>query len=316
MSIARVRSVFSFVTLCLLAASCSEAPSELPTSTPGSTAGDSATTVTHTECSTEPSTEEEVQYTSIDGVDPDLTSLDIYLPAGCEPAPVVIWVHGGGWRRGDKVRSVGNKAQMVNDLGAALVSVNYRLSTTGSGVKWPDHGNDVAAAIVWVQAHGAEHGLDPTRLTLMGHSAGGHLVSIVVVDPALLEAAGSSADTIACVVALDSASYDLAGSPAEESGLVPNAFGTDPEVVADASPQIQVERNGAPSAEFLVVTRGSDGRVAGAQRFVDALNGGGGTATLALARPYSHEEVSSELGDPDDDIVTPAVRDFLLGCLG
>ncbi len=310
MSNVRIPAALVALVLCL-AAGCTEGTTDqpAPTSQPATTAGATA------DCRTEPTGPEEFQYSDIDGVDPDLTSLDIYLPAGCDPAPVVMWVHGGGWRRGDKVQSVGFKAELANSLGAALVSVNYRLSTPGSGVKWPDHGKDVAAAIGWVQAHGAEHGLDATRMALMGHSAGGHLVSIVVVDPSLL-AAGSSADTVACVVALDSASYDLAGSPAEESGLVPNAFGTDPEVVADASPQVQVERNGAPPADFLVVTRGSDGRVAGAQRFVDALNaGGGGTAALSVARPYSHEDVSRKLGEPGEDIVTPAVRQFLQQCL-
>lgn len=323
----RTHTLAAVVALCL-AAGCSDAttdrsssdtvpPATVPATTvPATTVPAETGAPTGTDgCRTEATGPEEFQYTAIEGVDPDLTSLDIYLPAGCDPAPVVMWVHGGGWRRGDKVQTVGYKADMVNDLGAALVSVNYRLSTPDSDVKWPDHGNDLAAAIAWVQAHGAEHGLDPSRLALIGHSAGGHLVSIVVTDPTLLAAAGSSADSISCVAGLDSAAYDLAGSPAEESGLVPNAFGTDPDVVADASPQIQVERNGAPQAAILVVTRGSDGRIAGAQRFVDALNDGGGTATLAVARPYSHDDVARRLGEPDEDIVTPVVREFLQGCL-
>lgn len=304
----------------LLLAACST-PDRATAPTAGTTPARSpaATAPTDTapidECRTAPSGPEEFAYRTIEGVDADLTSLDIYLPGGCGPAPVVVWVHGGGWRRGDKRHTAQLKAELAADAGAALVAVNYRLSTPGTEVIWPDHGNDVAAAIAWIISDGAAHGLDPSRIALMGHSAGGHLVSIVVTDPALLEAAGVSAGPIACVVALDSAAFDLRGSPAELSGLVPNAFGTDEEVIGEASPQVQVQRNGAPDAEFLVVTRGSDGRVAGAQAFVDALNDSGGTAALMLARPYSHEEVNLHLGEPGEQIVTPGVGDFLERCL-
>ena len=282
-------------------------------------------TATTGACTTEATGPSEFAYTTIAGVEPDLTSLDLYLPAGCEPVPVVVWVHGGGWRRGDKVGSLGNKVEMVNDLGAALVSVNYRLSTPGATsdatpddrVQWPDHGNDVAAAIAWVQSEGPQHGLDPTRITLMGHSAGGHLVSIVVADPSLLAGAGISPDSVQCVIALDSAAFDLANSPAEESGLVPNAFGTDPAVIAAASPLTQVLEQGPPAARFLVVTRGSALRVRGAQAFVDALNNETSetNSILVEVNPYSHMDVNDRLGEPGEQLVTQPVTEFLQICL-
>jgi acetyl esterase/lipase len=144
------------------------------------------------------------------GVDPNLTSVDVYLPAGCGPVPVVMWVHAGGWQRGDKSgANVERKAAWAESLGAALVSVNYRLSTPGSGVMWPDHGDDVAAAVAWAQAEGAAVGLDSERVALVGHSAGAHLVSIVGTDPGLLTGAGADPLGISCVVALD-VDYDLA----------------------------------------------------------------------------------------------------------
>jgi acetyl esterase/lipase len=314
------RSALVVVALLLAACSTSDrttAPhaGTTPAGSPADTGSAGAGPATTDECRSAPSAPEEVAYRSIDGVDANLTSLDIYLPQGCGPAPVVVWVHGGGWRRGDKRHTAQPKAELAAEAGAALVAVNYRLSTPGTDVMWPDHGNDVAAAIAWIISDGAAHGLDPSRIALMGHSAGGHLVSIVVTDPALLEGAGASAGPIVCVVALDSAAFDLRGSPAELSGLVPNAFGDDEEVIGAASPQVQVERNSAPAAEFLVVTRGSDARVAGAQRFVDAVNDGGGTAALMLARPYSHEEVNLHLGEPGEQIVTPGVGAFLDRCL-
>jgi acetyl esterase/lipase len=252
-------------------------------------------------------------YADRPGVDPNLTSVDVYVPAGCGPVPVVMWVHGGGWRRGDKTgANVERKAAWAESLGAALVSVNYRLSTPDSGVMWPDHGEDVAAAVAWVQGEGPAIGLDPEHLALVGHSAGAHLVSIVGTDPALLASAGADPLGIDCVVALD-VDYDLADAAGQ--ALIANAFGTDPEVLAAASPPIQVERNGAPSAPFFIVTRGGPQRIAKAQGFVDVINDSGGSAQLLDATGYSHEEVSSQLGAPADTVVTPPVTDFVRSCL-
>lgn len=253
------------------------------------------------------------RYTRIPGADPDRTSLDVYLPKGCGRAPVVMWVHGGGWRRGDKTQGrVTRKAEWAAALGAALVSVNYRLSTPGSGVRWPDHGEDVAAAVAWVQHSGRSVGLDPRDLTLLGHSAGAHLVALEGTDPSLLDAAGADPSGVACVVALDF-SFDLATAPGR--ALIANAFGTDPTVLADASPTVQVARNGAPTARFLIGTRGSRRRVAEAQRFVDQINRAGGSAELVNADPYTHEQMSAQLGAPDDTLVTPATSRFVESCL-
>jgi acetyl esterase/lipase len=179
-------------------------------------------------------------------------------------------------------------------------------------VRWPDHGDDVAAAVAWVQAEGVAAGLDPDHLALVGHSAGAHLVSIVGTDPGLLTGAGAHPLGIDCVVALD-VDYDLADAAGQ--ALIANAFGTDPAVLADASPPIQVERNGAPSAPFFVVTRGGTQRIAKARGFVDVINDSGGSAQLLDATGYSHEEVSSQLGAPTDTLATPPVTDFVRSCL-
>ena len=251
-------------------------------------------------------------YAERPGVEPDLTSVDVYLPPGCGPVPVVMWVHGGGWRRGDKASGyVERKAAWAESLGAALVSVNYRLTTPDSGVRWPDHGEDVAAAVAWVQQEGPAFGLDATNVTLIGHSAGAHLVAIVGTDPALLIEAGANPADVSCVVALDF-SFDLATAPADK--MIADAFGKDPDVIAAASPNVQIERNGPPIARFLVGTRGGPRRVADAQAFVDMVNDTGGSAQLVDATPYTHNQISSQLGASDDTLVTPTVSEFVRSC--
>lgn len=251
-------------------------------------------------------------YASLPGVPADLLSFDLYLPAGCGAAPVVVWVHGGGWRTGDKAGvATREKATFVGGLGYALAAVNYRLSTPGSGVRWPDQGQDVAAALAFLVAQGPALGLDATRMALVGHSAGAHVVAILAADPDLLAAVGLGRDTLDGVVALDTEGFDLATSAAARTGLVANAFGADPDVIADASPAVQVARHGAPAAPFLVVTRGTAARRATAEAFVALVNERGGDATLLDASPYTHADVNRRLGEPGETRLTPAVATFL-----
>jgi len=252
------------------------------------------------------------QYVERPGTDPDRVSLDLYIPAGCGAVPVVVWVHGGGWRTGDKdAGQIERKVEWAESIGVALAAVNYRLSTPDSGVVWPDHGEDVAAAVAWIQREGPSLGLDTDRMVLLGHSAGAHLVAIVGTDPTLLTTAGGDPGRISCVIPLDF-SFDLETAPAR--ALIANAFGDDPAVLEDASPNIQIERNGAPGAKFLVGTRGGRTRVAEAQQFVDLINVSGGEAVLLDANPYSHDQISSQLGAPGEEIMTPVVSAFVRSC--
>ena len=136
------------------------------TAVTGSTAPDAGT-----DCRDEPVGPVTYRYADRPGSDPALTSLDVYLPAGCGPVPVVVWVHGGGWRAGDKANaSTAPKVAWANQLGAALVAMNYRLSTPGAGVVWPDHSDDVAAGLAWIASDGPALGLDPADVGLLGHS--------------------------------------------------------------------------------------------------------------------------------------------------
>ena len=109
--------------------------------------------------------------------------LDLYLPAGerKRPAPLVVWVHGGGWIGGDK-RPCPTAAMLP--FGFATASVGYRLATEAV---FPAQIEDVKAAVRWLRAHAATYRLDPDRFGAAGASAGGHLV-------ALLGTAGDAAD--------------------------------------------------------------------------------------------------------------------------
>lgn len=100
--------------------------------------------------------------------------LDVYLPDGyLPPYPVVVWIHGGGWRSGSKESVQGIFLTLA---GYALVSINYRLSQYAV---FPAQIHDCKAAIRWVRARASAYGFDPDRIGVWGASAGGHLASLV-----------------------------------------------------------------------------------------------------------------------------------------
>jgi acetyl esterase/lipase len=100
--------------------------------------------------------------------------LDLYLPAGLnEPAPIVIWIHGGGWETGDKERPM---AGPLTKLGFAVASIDYRLSEVAP---WPAQIDDCKAAVRWVRANASKYGYRADKIGAMGASAGGHLVALL-----------------------------------------------------------------------------------------------------------------------------------------
>lgn len=140
----------------------------------------------------------DLEYASVDGVS---LGLDLYLPdpAQSTPVPLVIWVHGGGWRAGSK-----NGTDAPDTLGDdyAVASIDYRLS----GIEtFPAQIHDVKAAVRWLRAHAAEYSLDPERFGAWGSSAGGHLVALLGVtcgNPDLEGAVGENLDQQSCVQAV------------------------------------------------------------------------------------------------------------------
>ena len=101
--------------------------------------------------------------------------LDLYIPDGAtEPLPLIIWIHGGGWRGGSKNGI--NRCWEVLKHGYALASVEYRLS---GEAKFPAAVEDCKAAVSYLRWKASKFGLDPERFGVWGSSAGGHLVAML-----------------------------------------------------------------------------------------------------------------------------------------
>ena len=175
--------------------------------------------------------------------------LDVYRPtavagAAASPAPVIVFVHGGSWRSGDK-RLYRWLGKSLASQGFVAVLVNYGLMPT---VRFPDSAKDVAAAVAYAYRHAAEWGGNPERLTLMGHSAGAHLTALVAYDGRYLAVAGLSPSILQGYVGL-SGPYDfLLDTP-----LLRDTFAGAPEREHDAQP-IHFVTTGAPRS-LLVMGR-------------------------------------------------------------
>lgn len=248
----------------------------------------------------------DIPYTEIPGANRNLLSLDVYspIPAIKGGAPVVIMVHGGGWRAGDKATgAVGReKAAFFTSQGYVYVSVNYRLSPA---VKHPAHAEDVSRAIAWVAKNIKSYGGNPENISLMGHSAGAHLAALVATDERYLAAAGESPALLKGVILLDTAGYDIARNMGELSegrlnqALYENAFGKDPAVWAAASP-ITYAKAGKKLPRFLVfyTDRKSSGPLS--KDFTLAIRKTGAPASAVLAKGKTHSTLNHDIGKPDD----------------
>lgn len=268
----------------------------------------------HTEDSIDYEVIPDLAYAEISGVDPNLTSLDIYLPKSDQNHPIVIYFHGGAWRGGDK-KEVGYKPEAFTGKGYTFISVNYRLSPE---VQHPVHVQDVAKAIAWVYQNAAIYQSDPNRIFLMGHSAGAHLAALVATDGRYLEAEGLTFSLLKGIILLDGGGYDIPRIIEFHQLLYGRVytipFGEDPVVWRDASPITHVaEGKGIPPFLIIYVGNREISRLK-AEWLSQALQEAEVATKVLGASDKTHDSLDQELGKPGDEI-TKQVFDFLSGHL-
>jgi acetyl esterase/lipase len=122
--------------------------------------------------------EKDIKYETDSTYDNNKDRLDVYIPAHARAAPVIISVHGGALTEGDKSEQT-FVGQRFASAGVVTVVVNYRLSP---GVTHPAHVTDLARAAAWVKRNIGNYGGDPKKMFLVGHSAGGYLISLLLLD--------------------------------------------------------------------------------------------------------------------------------------
>jgi acetyl esterase/lipase len=181
--------------------------------------------------------------------------LDLYLPEkAAGRLPIIVWIHGGGWRNGSKDRPPG--VSMVSN-GYAVASINYRLS---QHAVFPAQIEDCKAAIRWLRANADKYHLDSDHIGVWGASAGGHLVALLGTTGSIkeLEGTGGNLDRSSQVQAVVDlfgptdllqmgGSHNAPKSP--ESLLIGGPLQESKEKAARANPIAYVTKDTAP---FLI----------------------------------------------------------------
>ena len=246
---------------------------------------------------------------------PDGNSLkaDIYVPGSVDPIPVVVFLHGGGFRIGDRHLAPDFKRFFAR-CGFAMVSIDYRLS--GQAI-FPAAVEDVKTAIRWVRSCSRKFGLDPDRIGLWGSSAGGNLASLCAVTGPDFHAGSAYVDHSSAVQAVvdgygptdflrEDAYRDAAAKPSDDpeslqlpqgkrsddpDSLESQYLGTPITLVSNLVEQtnpVTFVRAGAPP--FLIMHGLSDTMVPHDQSQIlfEALSHSGNSATLALIEGLGH----------------------------
>jgi acetyl esterase/lipase len=184
--------------------------------------------------------EHDIKYTTGPAYADNKDKLDIYIPPGAKSAPVIISLYGGALTAGDKSEQpyVGER---FAEAGNVTVLINYRLSPT---VAHPAHVQDAATAVAWVKKNIAKYGGDPNKIILTGHSAGGYLIALLLLDARYLAAVGMKPSDIRGAAPVSGFFY------VEGAGVGPDRpkyiWGADPKAWPAASPASYVRADVPP----------------------------------------------------------------------
>ena len=234
------------------------------------------------------------------GADPR-QSVDVYAapaspaaPGHAARPPLAVFIHGGGWRHGDK-RMVAAKPEWFRDHGWAFASIDYRLLPDAPV---EDQARDVAAAIHALRAQAARLGFDGDRILLIGHSAGAHLAALVSTDEQWL---GADLPAIRATVLLDGAGYDvpaqMRSAPMLSRIIYQPAFGDDVARQRALSPITHV--GGRDVRDWLIVYSTQRHDSPGQAQALGAALARTGAAVAYAPMDASHREINVAFGTPD-----------------
>lgn len=191
--------------------------------------------------------------------------LDLYLPHDRKgKLPLLVWIHGGAWKAGDKNQGLGALGPFLRDGKYIGASVEYRFS---QDALWPAQIHDCKAAIRWLRGNAEKYGIDPDKIAVAGGSAGGHLVAMLGTSGDVKELEGTlgaytnQSSRVSCVIDLFGPSdfSSITNSPSQirhgdadspESRLIGGRMVDNPEAAKSVSPVTYVSADDPP---FMIV---------------------------------------------------------------
>jgi acetyl esterase/lipase len=220
--------------------------------------------------------------------------LDLYLPeAKPAGAPVFLFLHGGGFREGDRAQ-YGFVAELFAQHDIITAVASYRL--TAGGHHYPAQTQDVKNAIQWLHRHVADYGGAPNAIYVGGHSAGAILAADIGVDRSWMEDMGVPAAALRGIVPV-SGPYDLrvSGRPGEA-----NAYAPTPELQNEASPLLHI--NDAAPAALVALGSVEERFMQSSRQLVEKLDERGVNAELLVLEGEDHKDTVLSLADADSPL--------------
>lgn len=223
--------------------------------------------------------------------------LDIYLPKGkVENAPVLLFLHGGGFVEGDKA-IYGFVAKPYVEHGIVTAIASYRLTTGGS--HYPDQADDAEKAIIWLYEHVAKYGGDPNSLYVSGHSAGAIITADISVDRSWLARAGIPAGVLKGAFPV-SATYDIQTFDGLEN------YAPTPTLRYAASPLFHITN---PVPHFVVgVGEKEDKFLQPSKDFTAALVAQGSASTLVVCKDKDHRGAVEDFANADSELFAQVLK--------
>lgn len=215
-------------------------------------------------------------------------------------APLLVYIHGGGWSAGTPDAGAGPQPEHFTRRGYAWATAGYRFVPS---VRVEDQAADLAAAIA---AARKARGVDPKRILLVGHSSGGHLAALLATDPRWLADAGVPFEALRGAILLDPAALDVSAilGSGSRGGTIDAffrpAFGEDRARWAALSPLAQAA---APNAPAWLMLHDAGNILAGVQSQQLARDleiAGAETVRAQAISGTNHVRLNDELGRPDD----------------
>ena len=230
--------------------------------------------------------------------DPDLNKLDVYIPEGKKDAPVLFFIHGGGWTKGTR-KKFENLGKFFAGQGIVTVATGYRLSPK---VQHPAHAEDVARAFAWTYNNIDKYGGRKDRIFVSGHSAGGHLAALLGMNESLLKQHKLELANIRAVIPI-SGVFVIKGEGKETT------WGKDAEGWKQASPMTHVRKNVPP---FLILYAEKDAKQFHEQGkdLAEALKKVGVEASSREMAGRDHGTIVYDIHQ-DGDVTAPVILDFI-----
>lgn len=231
------------------------------------------------------------------GTDPK-QRLDLYLPEGeVSGAPVFLFLHGGGFREGDKAH-YGSVAEPFVKAGVITAVASYRL--TGSGAHYPAQSNDVKNTVKWLYDNIGQYGGDPEAIYVGGHSAGAILSADIGVDRGWLADMGMPKEILKGIVPV-SGPYDVRerGRPGEVYTYAPT-----PELREQASPILHIND---PVPAVLVAVGSEERYEETSTAFAEALKAAGVDTRYLLMEGEDHADTALSLANGDSELFRQAL---------